>query len=140
MTNSPRIVKAQLAEAGLDDEETMKAAIIINDPPYGTERVYNALRLAHALQKKGSEHEVTVFLMADAVVAARKGQKTPDGYYNVERMLRRVLAGKGQVLLCGTCMDARGLDDAALMEGGAHRSSMDELATATIEADKVLVF
>jgi uncharacterized protein involved in oxidation of intracellular sulfur len=113
--------------------------IIINDPPYGSERVYNALRIAHALQKKEPEHKVTVFLMADAVTAAKAGQKTPDGYYNVERMLKRVVAGKGRVLLCGTCMEARGLDDAALMEG-AHRSSMDELATATIEADKVLVF
>jgi uncharacterized protein involved in oxidation of intracellular sulfur len=54
-------------------------------------------------------------------------------------MLKRVLAGKGDVLLCGTCMDARGLDDAALM-AGARRSTMDELAAATIEADKVLVF
>jgi uncharacterized protein involved in oxidation of intracellular sulfur len=125
------------AEAGLDNEETMKAAIIINDPPYGTERVYNALRLAHALQKK--EHEVTVFLMADAVTAAKAGQKTPDGYYNVERMLRRVIAGKGEVLLCGTCMDARGMTDDDVMDG-ARRSSMDALATATIEADKVIVF
>ena len=66
-------------------------------------------------------------------------QKTPDGYYNVERMLKRVLSGKGSVLLCGTCMDARGLDDAELLEG-TRRSTMDELATATAEADKVLVF
>ena len=117
----------------------MKTAIIINDPPYGTERVYNALRLAHALQKKGPDYEVTVFLMADAVTAAKSGQKTPDGYCNVERMLKRVLVGNGRVLLCGTCMDARGLDDAALMEG-ARRSTMDELAAATVEADKVIVF
>jgi uncharacterized protein involved in oxidation of intracellular sulfur len=116
----------------------MKALFIINDPPYGTERVYNALRLAHALQKQ-PETAVTVFLMADAVTAARAGQKTPDGYYNVERMLKRVLAGKGEVLLCGTCMDARGLEDAALM-AGARRSTMDELAATTIAADKVMVF
>ncbi len=77
--------------------------------------------------------------MADSVVAAKTGQKTPDGYYNIERMLKRVLAGNGKVLLCGTCMDARGLDDAGLM-AGACRSTMDELATATMEADKVLVF
>lgn len=115
----------------------MKAAIIINDSPYGTERVYNALRLAHALQKK--EHEVTVFLMADAVTAAKAGQKTPDGYYNVERMLKRVLAAEGQVLLCGTCMDARAMIDDDVMDG-AQRSSMDELATATIVADKVIAF
>jgi uncharacterized protein involved in oxidation of intracellular sulfur len=67
------------------------------------------------------------------------GQKTPDGYYDVERMLKRVLAGNGNVLLCGTCMDARGPDDAALM-ANARRSTMDELAAATVEADKVLVF
>jgi uncharacterized protein involved in oxidation of intracellular sulfur len=33
----------------------MKALFIINDPPYGTERVYNALRIAHALLKKDSQ-------------------------------------------------------------------------------------
>jgi uncharacterized protein involved in oxidation of intracellular sulfur len=73
------------------------------------------------------------------VVAAKAGQKTPDGYYNVERMLKRMLAGNGKVLLCGTCMDARGLDEAALLPG-ARRSTMDELATQTATADKVLVF
>jgi uncharacterized protein involved in oxidation of intracellular sulfur len=116
----------------------MKVLFIINDPPYGTERVYNALRLAHALLKKEPETEVTVFLMADAVLAAKAGQKTPEGYYNIERMLKR-LTGKGRVLLCGTCMDARGLDDAEMMDG-ARRSTMDELAGATVEAAKVLVF
>ena len=117
----------------------MKTLFILNDPPYGTERCYNALRLAHALLKKDAETEVVVFLMADAVIAARAGQKTPDGYYNVERMLKRVLAGKGEVLLCGTCMDARGLADDDVMDG-TRRSTMDELAAATMAADKVLVF
>jgi uncharacterized protein involved in oxidation of intracellular sulfur len=77
--------------------------------------------------------------MADAVVAAKAQQRTPEGYYNVERMLKRVLIGKGAVLLCGTCMDARGMSDAELIDG-ARRRSMDELAGATVEADKVLVF
>ena len=117
----------------------MRILFILNDPPYGTELCYNALRLAHALLKKDPEAEACVFLMADAVVAARKGQKTPDGYYNIERMLKRVLAGKGRVLLCGTCMDARGITDAEVMDG-ARRSTMDELAAETLAADKVLVF
>jgi uncharacterized protein involved in oxidation of intracellular sulfur len=73
------------------------------------------------------------------VVAARKGQKTPDGYYNMERMVRRVALGKGGVLMCGTCMDARGMTDDDLLDG-ARRSTMDELAAATLAADKVLVF
>lgn len=117
----------------------MKALLIVNDPPYGTERCYNALRLVHALLKRDPDNEITVFLMADAVTAARAGQKTPDGYYNVECMLKRLLAGNGKVLLCGTCMDARGLAESEIIEG-ARRSTMDELATATVEADKLLVF
>jgi uncharacterized protein involved in oxidation of intracellular sulfur len=117
----------------------VKALFIVNDSPYGTERVYNALRLAHALAKMDPATEVTVFLMADAVLAAKAGQRTPEGFYNIERMLKRVLAGSGRVLLCGTCMDARGLADGELMEG-ASRSSMDALAAATVEADKVLVY
>ena len=109
----------------------MRTLFILNDPPYGTERVYNALRLAHALAKNDGDAEITVFLMADAVLSAKAGQKTPDGFYNVERMLKRVIAGRGKVLLCGTCMDARGLTEAEMMEG-VRRSTMDELAAATI--------
>ena len=117
----------------------MQILFILNDPPYGTERCYNGLRLALALIKNEPATAVTVFLMADAVVAAKAGQKTPDGYYNVERMLKRVLSANGKVLLCGTCMDARGLDEATLVPG-ACRSTMDELAADTATADKVLVF
>jgi uncharacterized protein involved in oxidation of intracellular sulfur len=113
--------------------------LILNDAPYGTERCYNGLRVALALGKSEPTTSVTAFLMADAVVAAKSGQKTPDGYYNVERMLKGVVVGKGQILLCGTCMDARGLADTEMM-AGARRSNMAELATLTLAADKVLVF
>ena len=89
----------------------MKVLFIINAPPYGSERVYNALRLARGLVKKDPATQVTVFLMADAVLAAKAQQKMPDGYYNIERMLKRALGGKGIVLLCGTCMDARGMHE-----------------------------
>ena len=117
----------------------MKILLILNDPPYGTERCYNGLRLANALVKKDPATEVTIFLMADAVSCGRKGQKTPDGYYNLERMLKRFATGAHRLLLCGTCMDARGLAESDLIEG-SRRSSMDELAEATVAADKVLVF
>jgi uncharacterized protein involved in oxidation of intracellular sulfur len=77
--------------------------------------------------------------MADAVLAAKARQKTPEGFYNVERMLKRVVVSKGRILLCGTCMDARGIDQSELVDG-AQRSTMDELAAATTVADKVLIF
>ena len=117
----------------------MRYLFILNDPPYGTERCYDGLRLAHAVVKKDPSIEVTVFLMADAVAAAKANQRTPEGYYNLERMLKRVLAGSGKVLLCGSCMDARGLSDAEIL-AGARRSSMDELAAETVSADKTFVF
>lgn len=117
----------------------MKSLFILNDPPYGTERCYNALRVAHALLKKEPGAEISVFLVADAVAAVGRGQKTPDGYYNMEHMLKRIIVGKGRVLVCGTCMDARGIKDDDLI-AGAKRSTMDELAEETHAADKVLVF
>ena len=69
----------------------MKILFILNDPPYGTERCYNGLRLANALLKQESVPEVTVFLMADSVICAKAGQQTPDGYYNLERMLKQTV-------------------------------------------------
>jgi uncharacterized protein involved in oxidation of intracellular sulfur len=118
---------------------SVKALFILNDPPYGSERLYNALRLSLSLQKHDAQSEVTLFLMGDAVTAARKGQKTPEGYYNIERMLKRFSLGRNRVLLCGTCMDARGMAEADVMDG-ARASTMDELAAATLAADKLLVF
>ncbi len=116
----------------------MRYLFVLNDPPYGTERSYNALRLADRLIKTDESAQVTVFLMADAVACAKAGQQTPDGYYNLERMLKPVLR-RGRVLLCGTCTDARGLSQEELVDG-AERSTMVELTEETIAADKVLVF
>ena len=113
-----------------------KILLILNDPPYGTERSYNALRMVRPLQTQGAE--VTVFLMADAVGCAKAGQKVPEGYYSLERMLKGLARG-GELLLCGTCMDARGLREDEIIDG-ARRSSMNELAERTLVADQVLVF
>ena len=117
----------------------MKTLIILNDPPYGTERTYNGLRLALSLLREPEGQELTVFLMADAVSSAKSGHETPSGYYNIERMLKGLVAKHGRVLLCGSCMDARGLREEEILEG-SRRSSMEELTDATLAADKVLVF
>ena len=117
----------------------MTTLFILNDPPYGTERVYNGLRLAANMQRLDEGHEVVVFLMGDAASAAKSGQTTPNGYYNVNKMLGNVLRRGGRVIVCGTCMDARGLTQEDLIEG-AMRSTLDELTQVTLASDKVLVF
>jgi uncharacterized protein involved in oxidation of intracellular sulfur len=116
----------------------MKHLFILNDPPYGTERSYNALRLARSLLKAGGE-EVRVFLLGDAAACAKGGQKVPQGYYNIGDMLGMVVRAGGRIGVCGTCMDARGIGDAELVQG-THRSTLDELTEWTAWADKVLVF
>ena len=116
----------------------MKTLLVLNDPAYGTERSYNGLRLARALAKREGE-EVRVFLLADAVTCALAGQQTPNGYYNLERMLGAAIRAGAEVGLCGTCMDARAIRDELLVEG-ARRSGLEELSDWTIWADKVISF
>lgn len=116
----------------------MSALFILNDGPYGSEKAYNALRLAMALQKDGPV-EVRVFLMADAVTAAISSQNTPQGYYNIERMIRSVITKGGLVKLCGTCCDVRGIKPLPLIEG-VEVSTLAQLARWTADSDKVLVF
>ena len=116
----------------------MKALFILNDPPYGTERSYNGLRLAISLLKTQGE-EVRLFLMGDAAACAKAGQKVPQGYYNVADMLGMVVRRGAKIGVCGTCMDARGIIDPELVEG-THRSTMVELAEWHQWADKVTAF
>lgn len=116
----------------------MNTLIILNDPPYGTERSYNGLRLALQLAKR-EDVTLNLFLMADAVSCAKQGQDTPNGYYNLGRMLRSLLRKGVTIGACGNCMSARGLADDDLLEG-VHRSTMDELGDWTVAADKVVVF
>jgi uncharacterized protein involved in oxidation of intracellular sulfur len=111
---------------------------VLNDPPYGTERNYNGLRLARSLAQRDGE-QVRVFLIGDAAAGAKAGQKVPQGYYNIEHMLRSVARRGGEIGVCGTCIDARGITEVELAEG-CHRSTLDELTDWTQAADRVLVF
>ncbi|MCF7822330.1 MAG: DsrE family protein [Mariprofundaceae bacterium] len=117
----------------------MNILFILNGAPYGDERSYNGLRLAGALAKR-DEVEVRTFLMGDAASASKGGQKVPAGYYNVETMIHQVAScGEDCVSVCGTCMDARGLQVEELA-AGIHRGTLNELADWTEWADQVLVF
>jgi uncharacterized protein involved in oxidation of intracellular sulfur len=115
----------------------MRILVIVNDQPYGSERPYNALRVAMALSKRG-EVEVRVFLIGDAVACAVSGQQLPEGHYHLDRMVKGVLH-RAEVGCCGSCLDARGLGE-QLLVNGAHRSSLDELTDWTLWADQTLTF
>ena len=117
----------------------MKILFIINDAPYGTEKAYNALRMAMTIQKDDETAKVRIFLMADAATAALPNQNTPQGYYNIERMIKSVLLKGGKVKICGSCAEARGIKDLQLLDG-TELSTMKELVQWTMDSDKTLTF
>lgn len=115
----------------------MKVLIVLNDPPYGSERSYNGLRLALALSRHEGM-ELRVFLLGDAVSCAAAGQRPPEGYYNLALMLESLARRDVPIGVCGSCREARGLTDERLI-AGAHGSSMEELVSWVRWAEKVLV-
>lgn len=117
---------------------TERVLLILNDPPYGTERSFNGLRLARALAMR-DEVEVRVFLVGDAVGCAMANQKVPEGYYHLGLMIESVARHGGEVACCGTCLDARGITD-DLLTKGSRRSSLHELTEWTLWADKVVTY
>lgn len=117
----------------------MRTLFIINDAPYGSEKAFNALRIANQIGKDYPEEEVRIFLMADAVACAVASQAVPNGYYSIERMMKFSLSKGAKIKMCGTCADARGLKNIPLLEG-VERSTMAELAQWTIESEKSFTF
>lgn len=111
--------------------------IVLQDAPYGNEKVWNALRLSEALLTTGCA--VRIFLYADSVTAAKKGQKTPKGFYNIAEMLEKLI-GKGvEVRSCLTCTSARGLTQEDFIDGAVVGKTID-LARWVAEEGKVMVF
>ena len=116
---------------------TDKVTIVLQEAPYGNEKVWNALRLSQALQTTGVQ--VRIFLYGDSVVAAKKGQNPPQGYYNVADMLAGILKKGGEVRSCLTCSRARGLVQDDYIEGAVIGKTLD-LAHWIKEGGQVLTF
>lgn len=113
--------------------------IIINDAAYGSERAWNALRLALTLTSEQIGMGVNIFLMGDAVSVAKRGQNPPEGFYNLERMIMDLLSRGVKVSACGTCMNSRGLATDDLVQG-VEKGNMIGLARWIKDTGTVLSF
>lgn len=113
--------------------------IVLNGAPYGDEKVWNALRLARALVSSAIKIKLSIFLLGDAVSVAKKGQKTPEGYPNLEKMLWELIEQGVEVVACSTCTSARGLTYEDIIEG-VQPGTMMQLAYWLKESDGVLSF
>ncbi|WP_281705243.1 DsrE/DsrF/TusD sulfur relay family protein [Aeromonas taiwanensis] len=116
---------------------TPQILIVANGAPYGSESLFNALRLGIALHEQ-KKIELNLFLMSDAVCAALPGQAPAEGYH-LRQMMEILLAQGTRIRLCKSCTDARGITPLPLIEG-IEIGTLPLLAQWTLAADKVLTF
>ncbi|MFV0576655.1 MAG: DsrE/DsrF/TusD sulfur relay family protein [Vibrio sp.] len=115
-----------------------KILIVAHESPYGTEKLFNSLRIALALKDQDEQEvELKLFLMSDAVFGAIKNQSTPDLSYNIQQMLDILVSQNVPILLCKTCVVARGVTEEHIIDG-AKIGTLGDLTTWTLEADKVI--
>ncbi|QYJ86181.1 DsrE family protein [Shewanella mesophila] len=113
--------------------------IIVNDAPYGSERLFNALRLAIQLnEQECTPVKVRLFLLSDAITAVLPKQNPSEGY-NIQQMLEIVIAQGSAVKFCGSCMHARGLTKLAVIDG-CQVATMDDLGQWVLDSDKTITF
>ncbi|WBM59987.1 DsrE/DsrF/TusD sulfur relay family protein [Providencia sp. PROV188] len=112
--------------------------IIANGAPYGSEMLFNSLRLAITIKEQYPQTDLKIFLMSDAVTAGITAQKPKEGY-NLQQMLEILTAQNVPVKLCKTCTDARGISELPLIDG-VEIGTLVDLAAWTLDAEKVLTF
>lgn len=114
--------------------------VILQNAPYGDERIWNAFRLARALISAAIKMKVNIFLTGDAVTTAKRGQKPPEGYYNLENMLKELITQGVEVIACKTCVAARGLTQSDVIEGVQVGTTVGNLAKWVKESNKILTY
>lgn len=117
-----------------------KILMIVHAPPYGSERVLPALRLATALVAQEQERvDLSLFMMSDAVTVGLPGQPPAEAGGGLQQMIEGLVGHGATVRLCRTCAVARGVAELELIPGVAI-GTLTEMAAAAIEADKVITF
>lgn len=112
--------------------------ILVHAAPYGNERSLSALRIASTLSQHAEKPQVRIFFMSDGVGVALSGQNTAEKQTH-EFMLQEIIANGAQVMLCKTCVNARGLADAHWVDG-VKIGTLNDLAQWTLTADSTLCF
>lgn len=113
---------------------------IFNNQPYdGSDKTYNALRLAKSLHLKNQK--IKIFLMSDSVDMAREAAIKPDYYdYDLVAMLKELYEINIPLKVCGTCMMRCGINKNKPYFSEDLKGTMDILSDWSIEAKKILTF
>lgn len=115
----------------------MQVLIIINESPLANEKAYNALRIGIQLQKDG--HTVKIYMIADGVYCGMANTKVPTGAYHILSMVEDITKNGGEIKMCTSCGNARGLADNK-MASGVEWTNLKTLTDWTVNSDKILTF
>jgi tRNA 2-thiouridine synthesizing protein D len=113
-----------------------KLSVIIFESPYGREKAYTALRFVLTALIDG--HDVTVILLQEGVLVAKKGQ-APAEYPNHLEYLTNAMEEGLKVMVCGVCCQARGIKQEDLVNG-ATIVGMHEIVQACSESNNTISF
>jgi tRNA 2-thiouridine synthesizing protein D len=117
--------------------------VAVGDPPYGKQRVYTTLRFSLVALHEGPR--VNLFLLEDAVFAAKRGQKPPEmpvdeaGMPNCEELLAAAIQEGLTVKACRVCSAERGLRAEEMIEG-VESASMVDLTDWVLQSDSNIAF
>src|SRR3989338_3688028 len=102
------LARRMLARAarGLAAEEPA-VLIVLSHAPFDGDVCWNALRLAGALAGRGAA--VRLFVMNDAIDLVRGGAMREGAEFDLQRMLRALLARGARVKVCTTCVNRCGM-------------------------------
>jgi len=115
--------------------------VAVGDPSYGRQRVYTALRFSLVALHEG--HQVNLFLLEEAVVAAMSGQKPAEmagggaGMPNCEELLGAAIQEGLTVKACRVCSAERGLRPEEIIEG-VESATMVYLVDWVVQSDKII--
>jgi uncharacterized protein involved in oxidation of intracellular sulfur len=113
----------------------MNILIIINESPLANEKAYNALRTGMQFQKDG--HILKIYLIADGVYCAMNNTKVGAGTSNIENMVKEIVSKGGEVKMCTSCGNSRGLSELKIIEG-AEWTNLKTLTDWVVQCDRVL--
>lgn len=135
MVSSLRLLPARIA--GRVRAETPSVLIILSHAPFDGDSTWNALRLAATLVERKSP--VRIFVMNDAIDAVRKGAMPEGAEFDLQAMLRDLLAKGGRIKICTTCVNRCGIGHGEVIPE-AVMATMADLASWITESDRVVVF
>ncbi|UHQ95266.1 DsrE/DsrF/TusD sulfur relay family protein [Haloterrigena alkaliphila] len=116
--------------------------ILLTGGPFDSERWRTAYELGKAALGKG--HEVSFFHYLDGALVPVDGQTFPDcsdtGLYDEmpTEKFQELIADGAEVICCGLCVDARGIDAPDDYPDGVEVGLLPDLADMIGDADRVI--